>query len=686
MSAPTKVPATSPGESNPHGPTAAPPVNWVVVSAVSIITLAITVWCVTVPENAEATLGSVVAWATDWFGWYYILLATVILVFVIFLALSRHGSTRLGPEHSRPEFGTFSWAAMLFAAGIGTDLMFFAVAEPVTQYLAPPSGQAETVAAARDATVWTLFHYGITGWGMYALMGIALAFFAYRMNLPLAVRSALYPLIGRRIEGAAGDAVDTAAVLGTIFGVATTLGIGVVQLNFGLKQLFGIPQTTGVQIGIVVVGVGAATLSAVSGVDKGIKRLSQLNVILAIGLAAFILVTGKTAFLLNALVLNVGDFVRRFPDMTLQTFAFEDTGDWMGLWTLFFWAWWVAWAAFVGLFLARISRGRTIRQFVAGTLIIPFLYILMWVSIFGNSSIDLVRQGNRSFGELAMNTPEEGFYTFLAQYPFFTFVAGVATFVGLLFYVTSADSGALVMANLSSRMTGAHQDGSRRLRIFWASATGALTIALLLVNGVVALQYATIIMGLPFAFVMILVMVGLYRALQVEATIVDSRKGAMPGALSGRSAESGPTGKHWRARLRRVMSFPTPAKADEFLERVVHPAFVEVARELGEGGVEAEVTGSSDEDGRPGVELAASVGDGDPFLYQVVRHEVPIPVYSGSLMPKADDYYARLEVYLSRGGQDYDVMGYTHSQIIDDVLDQYERHLEFLRLSDIANS
>ncbi len=686
MSTPTTDRAQSPDVPADQSALPVPPVNKVVVGSVAAITVAVTLWCVIAPENAETTLGNLVAWATDWFGWYYVLLATTILVFVIYLAFSRHGNTRLGPEHSRPEFGTFSWAAMLFAAGIGTDLMFFAVAEPVTQYLAPPSGEAQTVDAAREATVWTLFHYGITGWGMYALMGIALAFFAYRMNLPLAVRSALYPLIGNRVNGVAGDAVDTAAVLGTIFGVATTLGIGVVQLNFGMNVLFGLPQNTAVQIGIVVVGVTAAAISAVSGIDKGIKRLSQLNVILAIGLAAWILVTGKTAFLLNALVLNVGDFFRLFPEMTLQTFAFEDTGDWMGLWTLFFWAWWVAWAAFVGLFLARISRGRTIRQFVAGTLIIPFLYILMWVSIFGNSSIDMVRQGNTKFGDLAMNTPEQGFYTFLAEYPAFPFIASVATFVGLLFYVTSADSGALVMANLSSKMTNAHQDGSRRLRIFWAAATGALTISLLLVNGVVALQYATIIMGLPFAFVMILVMIGLYRALQVEATMVDSHRGAMPGAMSGRSAEPGGTGKHWRARLRRVMSFPSPAKADEFLEQVVRPALTEVSRELGQTGVEASVLSSEDDEGRPGLGLVAVIGEGDPFVYRVVRDDLPIPVYSGSLMPRADDYYSRLEVYLSRGGQDYDVMDYTQSQIIDDVLDQYERHLEFLRLSDLAGS
>lgn len=656
-------------------------VNWTVLAGSTIVVVGITVWALVDSAGADAALGTLVGYATDWFGWFYVLLATVILVFVVFLATSRFGRTKLGPEHSQPEFSTFAWASMLFAAGIGTDLMFFAVAEPVTQYLAPPSGEPETVEAAREATVWTLFHYGISGWGMYALMGVALAYFAYRMNLPLAVRSALRPLIGRRADGWMGDGVDLAAVLGTIFGVATTLGIAVVQLNFGLDMLFDVPMGLTAQVVLLVLGVALATLSAVSGVDRGIKWLSQANVFLAVGLAVWILVTGRTTYLLEALVLNVGDFVRLFPDMTLQTFAHEDTGTWMADWTLFFWAWWIAWASFVGLFLARISRGRTIRQFVLGTLMIPFLYILMWISIFGNASIDLIRQGNTSFGELAMNTPEQGFYTMLAEYPGFTFLASIATFTGLLFYVTSADSGALVMANLSSRMRDVHADSRAPLRIFWAVTTGALTIALLSLDGVATLQSATIIMGIPFALVMVAVMVGLYRALRVEAWLDDARVGVAHGVLSGRSSPE--RGTHWKTRLRRVMTFPDPAKADEFLADVAEPALREVAEELSGVVATVDVERCTDEDGRPGVQLVASVADDStPFRYCITRREVPIPVYSASLMPRGDDYYSRLEVHLREGGQGYDVMGYTHGQLIDDVLDAYESHLEFLRLEE----
>ena len=678
---------SAPAAERPTDDTSSEPasrVNLTVLIGSSSIILAVTAWALLAPVDASAGLGTLVGWATDWFGWFYVLLATSVLVFVVVIAVSRFGRTKLGPDHSEPEFSTFAWASMLFAAGIGTDLMFFAVAEPVTQYVAPPTVEPESVEAAREATVWTLFHYGVSGWGMYALMGMALGYFAYRLGLPLAVRSALTPIIGKRTEGPIGDAVDLAAVLGTIFGVATTLGIAVVQLNFGLNMLFDVPMGLTAQIALIVLGIAMATLSAVSGVDKGIKWLSQANVVLALFLAFWILVTGRTTYLLDALVLNVGDFARRFPDMTMQTFAFEDTGTWMADWTLFFWAWWIAWASFVGLFLARISRGRTIRQFVAGTLIIPFMYILMWISIYGNAAIDLIRQGNTDFGELTVNAPEEGFYTMLAEYPGFVFIASIATFVGLLFYVTSADSGALIMANLSSRMRDVHADAGRRLRIFWAVVTGALTIALLSIDtegsGIATLQSATIIMGIPFAIVMVLVMVGLWRALQVEGHLEQARSGALHGVLSSRSSTERGSG-HWRARLRRVTSFPSREKVDEYLSTVVDPTLRELAEELTSTGAPATVRECTDDEGRPCVELTVAVAESSEFVYRVSRREVPIPVYSGSLMPTAQDYYSRLEVHLQHeGGQGYDVMGYSPAQVIDDVLDAYEHHLEFLRL------
>jgi choline/glycine/proline betaine transport protein len=650
------------------------------------VTLAIAVWAIIAPTAAADTIGGLVAWTSEWFGWFYILLSTLILLFVIFVATSRLGRTRLGPEHARPEFSTFAWASMLFAAGIGTDLMFFAVVEPVTQYLTPPRGEGGTLEAAQEATVWTLFHYGINGWGMYALMGMSLAYFAYRRNLPLAVRSALYPVFGKRIHGAVGDTVDLAAVLGTIFGVAASLGIGVVLLNYGLDFLFGIPEGTAAQIGLVALAVLMATVSAVTGVDRGIKLLSQLNVLLAIALAFYILVVGDTVFLLNGLVLNVGDFVSSFPGMTMETFAFDRPVDWLNAWTLFFWAWWIAWASFVGLFLARISRGRTIREFVAGTLIIPFCYIVMWISIFGNSAVDIVRDGNAEFGQNTVDNPAQGFYQLLAQYPAVSFVASIATFVGLLFYVTSADSAALVMADLTSHLKTPQSDGPPWLRIFWAVATGLLTVAMLIVGGVPALQNATIIMGLPFAFVMLLVMYGLFKALRMEALHAESHQRSLRSSLSGRSASDShhPDVPRWRHRLDRALSFPSRERAEEFLAAVALPVVKEVATYLQERGVRAQAHQDRGEDGTTFVELVADLGEEHPFRYQIRPREVPMPVYGGRVVPKGTDTYCQLEVHLREGGQGYDVMGYTHAQLTDDILDQYERHLEFVRIQQVG--
>lgn len=651
-----------------------PPVNWPVFIWGAIGSIAVTLWALISPEQAENALWALVGWTSDWFGWFYVGLAGIVLAFVIFLALSRYGHIKLGPENSKPEFSTLAWASMLFAAGIGTDLMFFAVAEPVTQFLHPPSGEAETVEAAREAVVWTLFHYGISGWGMYALMGMALAYFAYRMKLPLAVRSALAPIFGKRIHGALGDTVDFAALLGTIFGVATSLGIGVVMVNVGLSTVFGVPVGTGTQVAIVVVGVVVATLSAVSGVDRGIKFLSLFNVFLAIGLTLWILITGKTQYLLDGLVLNIGDFVSMFPDMVLQTFAYEDTGTWMADWTLFFWAWWVAWASFVGLFLARISRGRTIRQFVTGTLIIPFVYILMWISIYGNAALDIIFGGDSQFGHDTVASPETGFYELLSRYPAFIFIAGLATLTALLFYVTSADSAALVMANLSSRLPTPQHDGRAGLRVFWAFTTGALTIAMLVVGGIGALQSATVIMGLPFSFVMILVMISLYKALQIEGRRLDSSEQPVT-ALPG-EADS------WQHRLGQMLTFPNAARADEFEQRVLLPTLDEIITEFAEKGVLATSRIDRNEDDERFVELTIDPESEHAFHYQVFRKESLVPSF-GTRIPRSQDTFVRMEVYLDVAAtQGYDIMGFKKEQIITDVLDQYERHLQFLQMQE----
>ncbi|PDP85559.1 high-affinity choline transporter BetT [Glycomyces fuscus] len=653
----------------------------------SALIIALSLWAIITPSGAANTIGAVVGWISEAFGWYYFLAATLYLGFVVFVALSRYGTIKLGPQHSRPDYGVFAWAAMLFAAGIGIDLLFFSVSGPVSHYLAPPEGDPQTVEAARQAVVWTLFHYGVTGWAMYALMGMALGYFSFRYHLPLAIRSALYPLIGRRIHGPVGDAVDLAAVIGTIFGISVSLGIGVVQLNYGLNFLFGVPEGVAAQIGLIVVAVLVATVSAVAGVDRGIRRLSEINVVLAVVLMLYVLVFENPVRLLNALVLNIGDYISRFPSMTLNTFAYDPPTDWLNAWTLFFWAWWIAWAPFVGMFLARISRGRTIRQFVAATLVVPLLYTLTFLSVFGNSALSIVRQGGLAFGETAMNQPEQGFYTLLTQYPGVLFSAGLATVVGLLLYVTSADSGALVMGNLSSHLPTPLTDSSPWLRVFWAAATGLLTLAMLLVGGVDTLTNATIIMGLPFSFVMFVIIWGLYKALRVEKFRSEAFRTTLSSSLSDRTTvdRRGPE-RNWRQRLTRAVSFPGRRAADRFVREVCRPAFRDVAEALRDQGAEATVReGADEESGIPYLELRAPMGTEEEFSYRLWPIEVPTPAFAMRSLAEHDTY-VRFEVYLTEGSQGYDVMGYTKEQLIGNILDEYERHLEFLRLHREASS
>lgn len=651
-------------------------------SATGVVGIAL--WAILAKDNAEAVIGALVGWVSTNMGWYYFLIVTAVLVFVLVAALSRVGRTKLGPDHSKPQFGLFTWAAMLFAAGIGIDLMFFSVSEPVSQYLAPPQGEGGNPEAARQALVWTLFHYGLTGWALYALMGLALGYFAYRHNLPLSIRSALYPIFGKKIEGPIGHTVDIAALLGTIFGIATSLGIGVVQLNYGLHFMFGVPENLGIQIGLIALSVVMATVSVVSGVEKGIRRLSELNVILAVALMLFVLVAGKTSFLLDGIVQNVGDVMSRFPAMTLDTFAYDRPTDWLNAWTLFFWAWWIAWAPFVGLFLARISRGRTIRQFVLGTMTVPFVFILLWISIFGNSSLDLIMGGNMAFGEAAMSNPERGFYSLLAEFPAAPVTAAVATFTGLLFYVTSADSGALVMANFTSHLKDADADGPEWMRVFWAVATGLLTLAMLMVGGVTTLQNATIVMGLPLSLLLVFIMLGLYRALRVENSLNDSYRASLPGIISGRAGGEQRGGRSWRQRLTRAMSYPGRRQTTRFVETVALPALQEVCEELTSQGAETVLSVVPVEScGINSVDLQLAMGEERAFKYQIYPVQYETPSYATRRADPEDHYY-RMEVFSLEGSHGYDLMGYTKEQVITDVLDHYEQHLEFLHLNRAA--
>ena len=658
----------------------APKTNWPVFIISGVLIIAMALYAGLGRESAAETLANVTGWIGTNLGWFYVLTATIAVVFVLYIAISNAGNIRLGPDHSRPKFNTFSWVSMLFAAGIGVDLMFFAVAEPVTMYMAPPVGEGETMEAAKEAVVYAMFHYGLTGWALYALMGMAFGYFAYRLNMPLAIRSALYPLIGKRVHGPIGSAVDIAAMLGTVFGVTASLGIGVVQLSYGIHLIFGFEQGFGLQAALIIIAITIATLSAVSGVDKGIRFLSELNVYLAIALMVYVVVFGKTAYLFDAIVTNIGDYVAKFPSWTMETFAFADdqatVDTWMQSWTLFFWAWWIAWATFVGLFLARISRGRTLRQFIFGTLTFPFLFILMWMSFFGNTALDMVRSGDYpEFAENAINVPEQGFYDMLHEFPGSGIVIFLTTFIGLLLYITSADSGALVMSNFTSRITDNRQDGARWLRIFWSVTVGALTLALLQIDGIATVQSATVVMGLPFAFVVYLIMFSLWKSLRLENVQREARTTAMHGVISSRTEREPSDSNLWKNRLDRANTFPSKQEMDTYLRETATYALEQVATHMRSRGYDALLLTSELPDVElPQLDLEVKLHNERMFRYQLFPVAAERPDFSTG---EGDEYY-RLEVYDMTGSLGYDVYGYSENQIINNVLDLYERHLAFL--------
>jgi choline/glycine/proline betaine transport protein len=639
-----------------------------------IAIVAFSFWTMLFTETANRLINDILNWISSGFGWFYFLAVVIYLVFVIVVAVSRFGNIKLGPDHSEPEFNTLSWAAMLFAAGIGIDLIFYCIVEPVTQFLQPPVGEGGTAEAARHAMELTFLHWGISGWGVYTLVGMALGFFSYRHGLPLTIRSSLHALFGERINGPLGDTVDVAAVLGTVFGVAVSLGIGIIQLNFGLAYMFGVPESLAVQASLAVLIVVFSAISAATGVERGIRRLSEFNMLLAVLLMLFVLFSGQTRFLLDAFVTNVGDYLQNFISLSLNTYAFERPTSWLNAWTLFFWAWWIAWGPFVGMFLARISRGRTIRSFVAGTLILPFTFIAAWMAIMGNSAIDMVMGGAAEFGQAAVQNPGSAIYIFLEDAPLTWMTTILVTILSIVFFVTSGDSSALVLSNLTCRLKNPNHDAPPRIRVVWAAIIGILTVALLMAGGLLALQGAVVIMGLPFAAVLIMVMLSLLRALRLEGLKRDSMQDSLSGHLSARTLHPA---SNWAQRLGRAVSFPTGAEVERFVGQTIASAFEAVKEKLEHEGYPVKISGDAGDELHLGLEVTLS--EEVDFSYQVWPRKAAMPAFTLTT-EKARVCYYRLEPHLREGGLTYDLMGYTEDQVIGDVVDHFEAHLQYLHL------
>ncbi|EMX5232082.1 choline BCCT transporter BetT, partial [Pseudomonas aeruginosa] len=628
------------------------------------------------PQRAGEWLLAAQTWASQTVGWYYLLAMTLYLIFVVVTALSGYGKIKLGADHDEPEFSYLSWAGMLFAAGISITLFFFCVSEPLTHFLQPPQGEAGTQEAARQAMELLFLHWGLHGWGVFALVAMALAYFAYRHNLPLALRSALYPLIGKRINGPIGYTVDCFGIIATVFGLGADMGFGVLQLNSGLDYLYAIPHTHAVQMVLIVLMMGAAISVAVSGVDKGIRILSDINMLLACSLLLFVLFAGPTQHLLNTLVQNVGDYLGHLPGKSFDLYAYGGPSDWLGSWTVFYWAWWIAWAPFVGLFIARISRGRTIREFVFGVLLIPLGFTLAWMSIFGNSALEQALGGASELGRVAIEQPSMALYQMLQNYPWSRAVITVTVLVSFVFFVTSADSGTVVLSTLSAHGGSADDDGPKWLRVFWGSVTALVTGGLLFAGSIDALKSAVVLTSLPFSLILLLMMWGLHKAFYMESQRQRARSHSLAPLMSGNGKRSG----GWKRRLSQAVHFPSRDEVYRFMNDVVRPAISEVSEVFREKGlaVDAQL-----DPGNASLSLEIGHGEQHRFLYQVLMRGYFTPSFAragmGGLHLKNRRYF-RAEVHLAEGSQDYDLMGYTKEQIINDMLDQYERHLQFLHL------
>ena len=601
-------------------------------------------------------------------SWFYILVVALILLCVTYLGVTRYGDIKLGPDHAEPDFSFGSWFAMLFSAGMGIGLMFFGVSEPVMHFISPPVGDPGTLDAAKEAMTLTFFHWGLHAWAIYAIVALILAYFGYRHDLPLTLRSALYPIIGDKIYGRIGDAIDIFAIIGTVFGVATSLGLGVMQINSGLNYLFDIPVSPMTQIVLIISITALATLSVATGLEKGIRLLSEANLLLALMLMVLVVSLGPTVLLLQMFVQNTGGYLSGIVDKTFNLYAYEGN-DWIGGWTLFYWAFWLSWSPFVGMFIARISKGRTIREFVTGVLFVPSGLTFLWMTVFGNTAINAIM--NDKAGELAtvvQNDASLALFSFLELFPFSNLLSLIAVLMIVIFFVTSSDSSAMVIDMLAS---GGKDHTPLWQRVFWSVLIGVVALSLMLASGLQALQAAMIASALPFSFILMISTYGLLRALAIDAT----KKESLTQTNLAPSMSHKPV--PWQTRLNNLVHFPRRAHVKRFKENVVIPAMEAVAAQLTNQGIATTVEQDANTNSPT---LNILHGDEVDFSYQVFARAYLQPSFMLDDEDEEERKYFRAEVFLREGGQDYDIMGWSRDQVIADIVSQYEKHMHFLHM------
>jgi len=621
-----------------------PRVFW---GATAIITLLL-VGTIVAPDASGIAFGAAQDWVIDAFGWFYVASVSIFLFVALGLAISPAGRLRLGAEDVEPDFPYISWVAMLFAAGMGIGLMYFAVAEPVQHYVAPPDVEAGTMDAAREAMVITFTHYGVHAWAIYAIVGLSLAYFSHRKGLPLTLRSGLHPLLGKRIQGVAGDAIDVFAICGTAFGLATSLGFGASQMAAGLAYVYGLPNSVTTQVVIIALVMGAATISVLSGVDRGVRRLSELNLTIAVLLMLFVLAVGPTLFLLRAYVQNIGLYLDHFFVRSLTLYAYEPRA-WMADWTLFYWAWWIAWSPFVGMFIARISRGRTIRQFLVGVLFVPAGFTFLWMTVFGNTAIALdLGVASGGIADAVQADLSTALFKFFEYLPGTAITSTLAIMLVAVFFITSADSGSLVIGTLAS---GGAEETPRLQRMFWCILVGATAALLLLAGGLGALQAATLMAALPFCFIMFLLIAGLIRQTQADLEGVTI------------APEGSPIGD----RFKRLFIPATKAEILRQLQANGKPALTAVCDTLlAEGWAQSRVDSSDDS-----TTLTVEFSPDRAFVYRLFARSNPLPAFTAVDEPEMRRSLTWTLAARTKGEtRSRDVTDLTREQIMQDVLEQ----------------
>ena len=495
-------------------------VNGPVFFTSAIIVIIVTTLTLMFKEGAEHIFTATQEFVANKAGWFFILSINIFLIFMIYLAFSKFGHLRIGGQNAKPEFKTLSWFAMLFSAGMGIGLLFWSISEPVYHFLSPPMAKGGTAEAAKEAMSFTFLHWGFHAWAVYALVGLSLAYFTYSRGLPLTIRSIFYPYLGDRIYGKIGDAIDIFAVLATLFGLATSLGMGVQQIAAGLNHLFDIDSGVQTQI-LLIAGITLiATVSVVLGVDKGVRVLSEWNMIVAVLFLVIVVLLGPTIFIFESFIQNTGNYLSSFLEVATWTESYTG-GNWQNAWTIFYWGWWIAWSPFVGMFIARISKGRTVREFILGVLLVPSIVTFFWISAFGSTAIHKAILGDNTIANAVNDNIATALFVFLEDYPFAFILNIIAIILIAGFFITSSDSGSLVVDNLTS---GGKIDAPVGQRIFWALAEGSIAAVLLIGGGLQALQTATIVTGLPFALILIVMCFSLYKGLDEDLKKLKKRE------------------------------------------------------------------------------------------------------------------------------------------------------------------